>query len=157
MSNISQFFAQRHERKKNRKIFVGPQSNITWKVPATTSEIDVHVWGGGGSAEAAGGVRYQGGGGGGYASHTNLSVSGGNLLSINVGNQANDSIVVVNTPVGISTLTGYAGGSGNNSNPYVSGGNGGAGGGTGLDGTNPFTFSIIMGATKIAASPSITH
>ena len=82
MSNISQFF-KGDTRKKNRKIFVGPSSNVTWTAPPSTTEVDVHVWGGGGDGHTSSAAKNAGGGGG-YVGNT-FAVIGGTTVVISCG------------------------------------------------------------------------
>jgi|TARA_Y100000022_G_scaffold165591_1_gene149909 hypothetical protein len=127
MSNISQFF-KGDTRKKNRKIFIGPSSNVTWTAPPNTSEIDVHVWGGGGhgGGQQSNNAFRQGGGGGGYTSNT-FVVIGGSTVVVSVGATAGTSTAVITNPVGVSTLTSTGGTPGYPGEPAPNRGNGGSG------------------------------
>lgn len=126
MSNISQFF-KGDTRKKNRKIFVGPSSNVTWTAPPSTSEIEVHVWGGGGHGGAASpGEGHEGGGGGGYVGNT-FQVVGGSTVVVSAGAAAGTSTAVITNPNGASTLTATGGVPGGPYAPEPTRGNAGSG------------------------------
>ena len=126
MSNISQFF-KGDTRKKNRKIFLGPGSNVTWTAPPSTSEIEVHVWGGGGHGGAGSpGEGKEGGGGGGYVGNT-FQVIGGSTVVVSAGATANTSTAVITNPNGPSTLTATGGTPGGPYVPAPTRGNAGSG------------------------------
>ena len=124
MPNISQFF-KGDTRKKNRKIFVGPSSNVTWTAPPSTTEVDVHVWGGGGDGHTSSAAKNAGGGGG-YVGNT-FAVVGGSTVVISCGAPGGTSTAVVTNPNGPSTLTATGGYPGYSPTPAPNYGVGGSG------------------------------
>ena len=79
--SIFQFF-KGDTRKKIGKFFVGPSSNVTWTAPPSTTEVDVHVWGGGGDGNTSSAAKNAGGGGG-YVGNT--FAIGGSTVVISCG------------------------------------------------------------------------
>ena len=116
----------------------------TWTVPTGINNVTIYEWGGGGAGGGATttfGLFDNGGGGGGGGSAVNtISVTSGQVYTINVGaggvgstgNGTNGGTSSVTGPAGTFWATGGIGGL--NGDPYNGSGPGGAGGAAGVGG-----------------------
>lgn len=132
----------------NTFVYSTAGSSNTLTIPPGIGTVTIKAWGGGGAGGNGSGSSGTGGNGGGAGfAQADISVSGGDVLSINVGSggTTNSSTSnggngggfssVVRTGSTLIQAGGGGGGGGTNGNNGGAGGNGGPGGGTGIAGS----------------------
>lgn len=132
----------------NTSVFSTAGSSGTLTIPSGISSVTIKAWGAGGAGGNGSGSTGSGGnGGGGGFAQADISVSGGDVLSINVGSAgaANSGASRGGNGGGFSSVVrsgstliqagGGGGGGGTNGDSGGAGGNGGPGGGTGVAGS----------------------